>query len=35
MSAQCPDFKLSPLNLNNLGYQLLRAKNAVAAGPLP
>jgi dienelactone hydrolase len=31
MSAQAPDFKLSPLNLNNLGYQLLRAKNARGA----
>jgi dienelactone hydrolase len=31
MSAQSPDFKLSPLNLNNLGYQLLRAKNARGA----
>ena len=31
MSAASPDFKLSPLNLNNLGYQLLRAKNARGA----
>jgi dienelactone hydrolase len=31
MSAQSPDFKLSPLNLNTLGYQLLRAKNARGA----
>jgi dienelactone hydrolase len=31
MSARSPDFKLSPLNLNNLGYQLLRAKNARGA----
>ncbi len=27
MSAESADFKLSPLNLNVLGYQLLRAKN--------
>lgn len=31
MSAASPDFMLSPLNLNNLGYQLLRGKNAAAA----
>jgi dienelactone hydrolase len=31
MSTQSPDFKLSPLNLNTLGYQLLRAKNARGA----
>lgn len=31
MSAQSPEFKLSPLHLNNLGYQLLRAKNARGA----
>jgi tetratricopeptide (TPR) repeat protein len=31
MSAASPDFKLSPLNLNNLGYQLLRGKNARGA----
>ena len=31
MSAQSPDFKLSPLNLNTLGYQLLRANNARGA----
>jgi len=31
MSAQAPDFKLSPLRLNTLGYQLLRAKNARGA----
>lgn len=31
MSVQSPDFKLNPLNLNNLGYQLLRAKNARGA----
>lgn len=34
MSAQSPDFKLSPVNLNNLGYQLLRAKNAKGAAEL-
>lgn len=27
MAARSPDFKLSPLNLNTLGYQLLSAKN--------
>jgi dienelactone hydrolase len=31
MAAQSPDFKLSPLNLNKLGYQLLRANNARGA----
>ena len=31
MSAQSPDFKLNPLNLNTLGYQLLGAKNARGA----
>ena len=31
MAAQSPDFKLSPVNLNTLGYQLLRAKNARGA----
>jgi len=31
MSARSPDFKLSPVNLNRLGYQLLGAKNAQAA----
>ncbi|WLI90284.1 dienelactone hydrolase family protein [Massilia sp. R2A-15] len=31
MSAESPDFKLSPLNLNALGYQLLRGKNARGA----
>ena len=31
MAAQSPDFKLSPLNLNTLGYQLLRADNARGA----
>lgn len=31
MAAQSPDFKLNPLNLNNLGYQLLRAHNARGA----
>jgi tetratricopeptide (TPR) repeat protein len=31
MSAQSPDFKLSPINLNVLGYQLLHAKNARGA----
>ena len=31
MTAQSPDFKLHPLNLNDLGYQLLRAKNARGA----
>lgn len=31
MAAQSPDFKLSPLNLNRLGYQLLRADNARGA----
>lgn len=31
MSAQSPDFKLSPLNMNTLGYQLLGAKNARGA----
>ncbi|MDL2355135.1 MAG: dienelactone hydrolase [Pseudomonadota bacterium] len=31
MSSQSPDFKLSPLNLNTLGYQLLGAKNARGA----
>jgi len=31
MSAQSPDFKLSPVNLNTLGYQLLRANNARGA----
>lgn len=27
MAKSSPDFKLSPLNLNNLGYQLLRGEN--------
>lgn len=31
MSAQAPEFKLSPLKLNTLGYQLLGAKNARGA----
>jgi len=31
MAAQSPDFKLSPVNLNNQGYQLLRANNARGA----
>jgi dienelactone hydrolase len=31
MAASSPDFKLSPVNLNNLGYQLLRGKNARGA----
>ncbi|WP_158623441.1 dienelactone hydrolase family protein [Corallococcus sp. CA053C] len=31
MSAASPDFKLSPVNLNNLGYQLLRGNNARGA----
>lgn len=31
MIAQSPDFKLHPLTLNNLGYQLLHAQNARAA----
>jgi dienelactone hydrolase len=31
MSARSPDFKLNPLNLNRLGYQLLGAKNAQGA----
>ncbi len=31
MAAQSPDLKLSPLNLNLLGYQLLRANNARGA----
>ena len=31
MAASSPDFKLSPLNLNNLGYQQLRGKNPLAA----
>jgi dienelactone hydrolase len=31
MSAQSPDFKLSPVNLNKLGYQLLGANNARGA----
>ena len=31
MAASSPDFKLSPLSLNNLGYQLLRAHNAGGA----
>jgi dienelactone hydrolase len=31
MSAQSPDFKLSPPNLNTLGYQLLGARNARGA----
>lgn len=31
MSAQSPDFKLSPSRLNTLGYQLLQAKNARGA----
>lgn len=31
MSAQSPDFQLSPVNLNTLGYQLLRANNARGA----
>jgi dienelactone hydrolase len=31
LSAQSPDFKLSPVNLNTLGYQLLRANNARGA----
>ena len=31
MAASSPDFRLSPLNLNNLGYQLLRGKNARGA----
>lgn len=31
MAAASPDFKLSPLNLNNLGYQLLRGNKARGA----
>jgi dienelactone hydrolase len=31
MAASSPDFKLSPLNLNNWGYQHLRGKNPRAA----
>lgn len=31
MAAASPDFKLSALNLNNLGYQLLRGNNARGA----
>ncbi len=31
MSAASPDFKLSPINLNTLGYQLLGGKNARGA----
>ena len=31
MTASSPDFRLSPLSLNNLGYQLLRGKNARGA----
>lgn len=31
MTAQSPDFKLSPLNLNRMGYQLLRGDNARGA----
>ncbi len=31
MSAQSPDFKLAPANLNNLGYELLRGKHARGA----
>lgn len=31
MTASSPDFKLSPLNLNRLGYQLLGGKNARGA----
>ncbi len=31
MTTQSPDFRLSPVNLNTLGYQLLRAKNARGA----
>ena len=31
MTAQSPDFTLHPLNLNDFGYQLLRAKNARGA----
>lgn len=31
MVKAAPDFKLSPLNLNSLGYQLLRGKNARGA----
>jgi dienelactone hydrolase len=31
MATRSPDFKLSPVNLNNLGYQLLRANNARGA----
>jgi tetratricopeptide (TPR) repeat protein len=31
MAAQSPDFRLSPVNLNKLGYQLLRANNARGA----
>lgn len=31
LSARSPDFKLSPVNLNRLGYQLLRANNARGA----
>lgn len=31
MAASSPEFRLSPLNLNNLGYQLLRGKNARGA----
>jgi hypothetical protein len=31
MVARSPDFKLGPLSMNTLGYQLLRAKNARGA----
>lgn len=31
MTAQSPDFRLSPVNLNTLGYQLLRGNNARGA----
>jgi dienelactone hydrolase len=31
MLARSPDFKLSPVNMNNLGYELLHAKNARGA----
>jgi dienelactone hydrolase len=31
MVARSPDFKLSPVSMNTLGYQLLRAKNARGA----
>jgi dienelactone hydrolase len=31
MAASSPDFKVSPINLNNWGYQQLRGKNARAA----